>query len=74
VFFLSGRNKMKDDKFGFGGKKRGMKRNDKSSADDISGFRQPRKQGGKFAAKSGKPGMKRPGKSKRQKSKGGKKH
>jgi hypothetical protein len=51
-----------------------MKRNDKSSADDISGFRQPRKQGGKFAAKSGKPGMKRPGKSKRQKSKGGKKH
>ena len=62
-----------------------MKRNDKSSADDISGYRQPKKAGGKFAGGrggggggggrgggAGKPGMKsRPGKSKRQQLQGG---
>ena len=63
---------MKDEKFGFGGKKRGMKRNDKSSADDISGYKQPRKAGVKFAGKKGgKPGKKRPGQGKRQKMKSG---
>jgi len=36
---------MKNEKFGFGGKKRGMKRNTKESADDISGYRQPRRPG-----------------------------
>ena len=77
IFFISlsrgpNRNRVKDEKFGFGGKKRGMKRNDKSSADDISGYKQPRKAGGKFAGKKGgKPGKKRPGQGKRQKMKSG---
>merc|ERR550519_1505829 len=35
----AGKRQAKDKKFGFGGKKRGMKRNDKKSADDVSSFR-----------------------------------
>lgn len=53
----------KNKKFGFGGKKRGIKKNTKDSASDVSEYRRPGKIG-----RSGKPG--KPGKS--DKFKGGK--
>ncbi|CAH1106533.1 unnamed protein product [Psylliodes chrysocephalus] len=56
--FLDGKNKpskkiiekrkMKDKKFGFGGKKRGMKKNTRESAGDISEYKSPGKPGKKF--------------------------
>ncbi|KAJ2298493.1 RRNA processing protein [Coemansia sp. RSA 2611] len=53
----------KNERFGFGGKKRGMKRNTAESASDISGFSVKRNKSASFgASKKGK----RPGKSKRQ--------
>lgn len=48
------KRKMKDKKFGFGGKKRGLKANTKESAADISEYKKP-KRDGKFAG--GKPGV-----------------
>ncbi|XP_057653304.1 probable rRNA-processing protein EBP2 homolog [Diorhabda carinulata] len=42
---LAEKKKMKDKKFGFGGKKRGMKRNTRDSAGDISEFTNPGKPG-----------------------------
>merc|ERR1712123_146754 len=36
----------KDKKFGFGGKKRNIKKNDKNSTDDVSGFKPFNKGGG----------------------------
>jgi len=75
------RRKFKDKKFGFGGKKKGMKANTKDSVNDTTSYRRPSAKGG--IKQRGKPGgsggggagKKRPGKSKRQKSKsrGGKK-
>jgi rRNA-processing protein EBP2 len=50
----------KDDKFGFGGKKRHAKSGDAASSGDLS----------KFSAKKMKGGAKRPGKSKRVQAKG----
>lgn len=52
----------KDEKFGFGGKKRGAKRGDAISSGDMSGFSTKEMKG-----KDGKGGKKRPGKSKRDK-------
>ena len=43
----------KEAKFGFGGRKRGSKRNDAQSAADMSGYRAPRKQGGGGQKKRG---------------------
>ena len=62
----------KDKKHGFGGKKRDVKKNDRKSTDDVSGFRpgQKTRPGGKNASKVGKA---RPGKGKRQKMKNKKK-
>lgn len=57
--------KFKNKKFGFGGKKKGLKRNTKDSAADISEYGAPK---GGFKNK-GKNANMRPGKSKRQKSK-----
>jgi len=69
----------KDKKFGFGGKKRNVKRNDKKSTDDVSGFK-PFNKGGKGGKpgfkggkKLGKGANKRPGKANRQKIKNRKK-
>ncbi|XP_011495814.1 PREDICTED: probable rRNA-processing protein EBP2 homolog [Ceratosolen solmsi marchali] len=62
---------MKNSKFGFGGKKRGMKKNTRDSAADVSDYRPPGKPGkmGKFKNKSGRLGKgkinSRPGKSRR---------
>lgn len=60
----------KDKKFGFGGKKRDVKKNDRKSTDDVSSFRpgQKSRHGGKS-----KGGQKRPGKGNRQKMKNKKK-
>merc|ERR1712142_952494 len=69
----------KDKKFGFGGKKRNVKRNDKKSTDDVSGFKPFNKggKGGKSGFKGGKMlgkgANKRPGKANRQKIKNRKK-
>ena len=69
----------KDKKFGFGGKKRNLKRNDKKSTDDVSGYRPFNKGGGGKKGgsipgkKLGKGANKRPGKSNRQKLKNKKK-
>jgi len=69
-----GKRNFKDKKFGFGGKKRGGKKNDKKSADDVSGFKPFRKPGGTAANKKNMKGkLKRPGKDKRQKIKNKKK-
>jgi rRNA-processing protein EBP2 len=66
----------KDKKFGFGGKKRGSKKNMKESVDDISEFRKFRRPGvgGAFNKKLGKGAIKRPGKEKRMKMKNKKKN
>ena len=67
------RNLFKDKKFGFGGKKRDVKKNDKRSTDDVSSFRpgQKTRPGGK--GKGGAGSKARPGKGKRQKMKNRKK-
>jgi rRNA-processing protein EBP2 len=76
--FLDGKNKSKrvlekrrvrDKKFGFGGKKKGSKMNTKDSAADISDYRRPKKPVGKG---KGKGASKRPGKNRRIKNTGGK--
>ncbi|XP_029474016.1 probable rRNA-processing protein EBP2 isoform X1 [Rhinatrema bivittatum] len=62
----SAKRRYKDQKFGFGGKKKGLKRNTKESYNDISGFRASvaQKRGSKVRNKN-----KRPGKTVRQKMK-----
>ena len=76
---VAGKRNAKEKKFGFGGKKRHLKKNDKTSADDVSGFR-PFIKGGKFGGKPGVKGgkkvkgpNKRLGKGNRQKMKNKKK-
>lgn len=68
------KRKYKDKKFGFGGKKSGMKWNTKDSYNDVSSFRAKvaHAKGGKGGKKGGKGGKqnKRPGKSVRRKMKG----
>ncbi|CAH0554571.1 unnamed protein product [Brassicogethes aeneus] len=62
------KRKMRDKKFGFGGKKKGMKMNTKESAADISEYKRSGKPGGK--GKGGKAvGNKRPGKNRRAQNK-----
>jgi len=74
-----GKRDFKEKKFGFGGKKKGSKMNDKESVNDISGYKRPNLPGKKGGAKgSKKPGGKnqrnqRMGKERRQKTKHGKK-
>lgn len=55
--------KMKNDKYGFNGKKRGSKRNTKSSCADVSEYRRPQKPGKRGT--KGKGGNQRLGKSRR---------
>lgn len=62
------KQKYKNSKFGFGGKKKGMKRNTKDSAADISEYKRPGKPNMKNGA-SNKGAAKRPGKNRRQKNK-----
>ncbi|CAG9856823.1 unnamed protein product [Phyllotreta striolata] len=66
------KRKMKDKKFGFGGKKKGMKKNTKDSAGDISEYRNPgkpaKKQAGKKFVNKNKP-KQRLGKTRRIKTK-----
>merc|ERR1719367_968676 len=69
---VAAKRNFKDKKFGFGGKKRGMKKNDKKSADDVTSFK-PFKKGDGPNKKLGKGKLKRPGKDKRQKMKNRKK-
>jgi len=63
----------KNKKFGFGGSKRDVKKNDRKSTDDVSSYRpgQKTKVGGKKSGMKG--GKKRPGKFSRQKQKNKKK-
>ncbi|KAE8741453.1 hypothetical protein FOCC_FOCC012997 [Frankliniella occidentalis] len=63
------KRKHKDSKFGFGGKKRGLKTNTKESAADVGGYRPPRKPGVKNRNMNKKN---RPGKSKRNNNKNSK--
>ena len=70
---VAAKRNFKDKKFGFGGKKRGIKKNDKKSADDVSSYKRFDKGGGAPNKKLGKGKMKRPGKDKRQKTKNKKK-
>lgn len=73
------KRKGKDKKFGFGGKKRGLKTNDKKSNNDISDFAFNKsggggvKGGGRGGKSLGKGAKTRPGKGKRQKIKNKKK-
>ncbi|XP_014469875.1 PREDICTED: probable rRNA-processing protein EBP2 homolog [Dinoponera quadriceps] len=62
------KGKMKDAKYGFGGKKRGSKRNTKSSSADISEYKRPQKPGKRGT--KGKGGNQRLGKSRRMQMKG----
>ncbi|XP_030630304.1 putative rRNA-processing protein EBP2 [Chanos chanos] len=67
------KRKFKDQKFGFGGKKKGSKWNTKESFNDVSGFRAKvaHGKGGKQSGKGKKQkGSKRPGKEARRKMKG----
>ncbi|XP_005176361.2 probable rRNA-processing protein EBP2 homolog [Musca domestica] len=59
------KRKQRDKKFGFGGKKKGMKRNTKASAAGLENTKVPRRRVGSKAA----PGSKRLGKSRRMKNK-----
>ncbi|XP_018579454.1 probable rRNA-processing protein EBP2 homolog [Anoplophora glabripennis] len=61
------KRKMKNKKFGFGGKKKGMKANTKDSAADISEYKRPNKNMGKGKMKS--QNKNRPGKNRRIKNK-----
>jgi rRNA-processing protein EBP2 len=62
---VQAKRRYKDQKFGFGGKKRGMKRNTRDSTSDVSEFRRP--------GKAKRPGAthkhQRPGKNRRLKMK-----
>uniref|UniRef100_W5MHC3 EBNA1 binding protein 2 n=2 Tax=Lepisosteus oculatus TaxID=7918 RepID=W5MHC3_LEPOC len=67
----SAKRKYKDQKFGFGGKKRGSKWNTKESYDDVSGFKAKfaHGKGGKFGKGRKQKSNKRPGKEVRKKMK-----
>ncbi|XP_043251919.1 probable rRNA-processing protein EBP2 homolog isoform X1 [Colletes gigas] len=52
---VAAKRKMKDSKFGFGGKKRGNKKNTKTSSADVSEYKRPSKPGKDFKKKGGKP-------------------
>ena len=80
IFFrLEAKKRMKNKKFGFGGKKKGLKANTKSSVNDTSSYRISRAKkvpGGSHAGKKNmgsKLKTKRLGKARRQKMKGRKK-
>ncbi|KAJ2771618.1 RRNA processing protein [Coemansia nantahalensis] len=62
------KRQLKNEKFGFGGKKRGMKNNTAESASDLSGFSAKHNKSTKFGGGGGggKKKAVRPGKSKRQ--------
>ncbi|KAJ2722096.1 RRNA processing protein [Coemansia sp. Benny D115] len=60
------KRQMKNEKFGFGGKKRGRKNNTADSSADISGFSTKRNKSASFSGPSKKSKAQRPGKSKRQ--------
>lgn len=71
------KKRLKDSKFGFGGKKRGSKMNTKSSSADVSDYQRPRTPGkggkAKGGNKKGNKGPLRPGKNKRAQMKSKKK-
>ena len=52
---VAAKRKMRDSKYGFGGKKRGRKMNTKTSSADVSEYRQPSKPGKDLKKKGGKP-------------------
>jgi rRNA-processing protein EBP2 len=60
---VQAKRQYKDQKFGFGGKKKGMKRNTKNSTADVSEFRRPGKPKQHGAAQK----HQRPGKNRRLK-------
>lgn len=66
---VQGKRRYKDQKFGYGGKKKGMKRNTKNSSSDVSEFKRPSKLKRPGAAQK----HQRPGKNRRLKMKAGKK-
>ncbi|KAJ1999446.1 RRNA processing protein [Coemansia thaxteri] len=60
------KRQLKDEKFGFGGKKRGLRKNTADSTSDMSGFSQKRNKSANFSAVHKRGKTKRPGKAKRQ--------
>ncbi|CAK9806512.1 Probable rRNA-processing protein EBP2 homolog [Anthophora plagiata] len=52
---VSAKRKMRDSKYGFGGKKRGSKRNTSSSSADVSEYKRPKSMGKDSKKKGGKP-------------------
>lgn len=70
-----GKKGYKEKKYGFGGKKKGSKMNNKDSVNDISGYKRPKLPGAKNGPKQGGKNKRnqRMGKMRRQKSKHGKK-
>ena len=65
------KKKQKDSKFGFGGKKRGNKKNTRDSAADVSDYKKPgNPMVGKFRKDKGGKGNQRPGKNRRVQMKG----
>lgn len=64
---VAAKRKMRDAKYGFGGKKRGSKKNTRASSADVSEYRRPSKPGKDLKNKAGKGGKtkQRLGKSRR---------
>ncbi|KAJ2384777.1 RRNA processing protein [Coemansia sp. RSA 2559] len=60
------KRQVKNAKFGFGGKKRGLKKNTAESTNDMSGFSAKRNKSAEFSRAPNKGKVKRPGKAKRQ--------
>ncbi|KAJ2344237.1 RRNA processing protein, partial [Coemansia sp. RSA 2618] len=60
------KRQIKNERFGFGGKKRGLKRNTADSTGDMSDFSVKRNKSGSFGGSAKKGKSKRPGKAKRQ--------
>ena len=70
---LSSKRKFHNEKFGYGGKKRGIKVNTKQSVDDVSGYKSFRNAKGGRQKKSAAGKQKRMGKERRHKMKSKKK-
>lgn len=60
------KRQQKNERFGFGGKKRGLKNNTADSTNDMTGFSVKRNKGANFSQPSKKGSAKRPGKARRQ--------
>jgi rRNA-processing protein EBP2 len=67
---VANKRSYKDEKFGYGGKKKGGKANTRTSTDDVAGYKPFRAKGGKKPGGGKMATKKRMGKERRQKNKG----